>query len=112
MSKNDLVRNLGRIGFSGTSEFMKVLEDKAKAGNLIGQFGVGFYSVFMVATKIKVYSKSYQEEGSLGWVWESDGYSSLYHAPSVYSHSAPLVVSSLLCLHLQSIRGKRCLLGV
>jgi len=73
MSKEELAQNLGRIGFSGTSEFMKVLEDKEKASNLIGQFGVGFYSAFMVGNKIKVYSKGHKEEGADGWAWESDG---------------------------------------
>lgn len=43
------------------------------AVSLIGQFGVGFYSAFMVSTKIKVYSKGANEQGDKGWVWESDG---------------------------------------
>jgi len=73
MSKSDLIQNLGRIGFSGTSEFLKVLNDKEKSGNLIGQFGVGFYSAFMAGDRVKVYSKGHTEEGSRGWVWESDG---------------------------------------
>eukprot|EP01123_Difflugia_compressa_P008299 TRINITY_DN2433_c1_g8_i1.p1 TRINITY_DN2433_c1_g8~~TRINITY_DN2433_c1_g8_i1.p1 ORF type:complete len:819 (+),score=177.05 TRINITY_DN2433_c1_g8_i1:122-2458(+) len=73
MSKDELIEFLGKIGFSGTSEFMKVLEDKEKATNLIGQFGVGFYSCFMVSNKVKVYSRSYKENTGRGWVWESDG---------------------------------------
>eukprot|EP01128_Nolandella_sp_AFSM9_P002084 TRINITY_DN12473_c0_g1_i1.p1 TRINITY_DN12473_c0_g1~~TRINITY_DN12473_c0_g1_i1.p1 ORF type:complete len:786 (+),score=275.51 TRINITY_DN12473_c0_g1_i1:34-2358(+) len=73
MTKEELTRNLGRIGFSGTGEFAKILEDKSKADNLIGQFGVGFYSAFMVSNKIKVYSKGASESGERGWVWESDG---------------------------------------
>jgi len=74
MSKDELIQNLGRIGFSGTSEFMKLLEDKDKANNFIGQFGVGFYSAFMVSDKLRVYSKSYKSEsGGQGFVWESDG---------------------------------------
>eukprot|EP01124_Arcella_intermedia_P028903 TRINITY_DN598_c0_g1_i1.p1 TRINITY_DN598_c0_g1~~TRINITY_DN598_c0_g1_i1.p1 ORF type:complete len:746 (+),score=191.04 TRINITY_DN598_c0_g1_i1:56-2293(+) len=73
MAKDELVEYLGKIGFSGTGEFMKVLQDKDKANNFIGQFGVGFYSCFMVSTKVKVYSRSCKEVGGRGWVWESDG---------------------------------------
>lgn len=73
MSKADLQQNLGKIGFSGTGEFLKVLNDKDKSSNLIGQFGVGFYSSFMAGDKVKVYSKGHTEEGQRGWIWESDG---------------------------------------
>lgn len=73
MTKEELIKHLGSIGYSGTSEFMKVLEDKEKASNLIGQFGVGFYSVFMVANKVRVYSRSAKDQSSKGYVWESDG---------------------------------------
>eukprot|EP01126_Amoeba_proteus_P035648 TRINITY_DN35_c0_g2_i5.p1 TRINITY_DN35_c0_g2~~TRINITY_DN35_c0_g2_i5.p1 ORF type:complete len:624 (-),score=146.15 TRINITY_DN35_c0_g2_i5:108-1979(-) len=73
MSKADLIQNLGKIGYSGTGEFQKLIKDKDKASSLIGQFGVGFYSAFMAGDKVKVYSKSYTEKGTLGWVWESDG---------------------------------------
>lgn len=73
MSKADLQQNLGKIGFSGTGEFLKVLNDKDKSSNLIGQFGVGFYSAFMAGDKVKVYSKGHAEEGHRGWAWESDG---------------------------------------
>eukprot|EP01127_Copromyxa_protea_P002733 TRINITY_DN12697_c0_g1_i1.p1 TRINITY_DN12697_c0_g1~~TRINITY_DN12697_c0_g1_i1.p1 ORF type:complete len:742 (+),score=248.43 TRINITY_DN12697_c0_g1_i1:126-2228(+) len=73
MTKAELQQNLGKIGFSGTGEFLKVLNDKDKSSNLIGQFGVGFYSAFMTGDHVKVYSKGHSEEGSRGWVWESDG---------------------------------------
>eukprot|EP01125_Pyxidicula_operculata_P022707 TRINITY_DN9516_c0_g1_i1.p1 TRINITY_DN9516_c0_g1~~TRINITY_DN9516_c0_g1_i1.p1 ORF type:complete len:723 (+),score=249.26 TRINITY_DN9516_c0_g1_i1:30-2198(+) len=73
MTKEELIRNLGSIGYSGTSEFLKVLEDKNQASNLIGHFGVGFYSVFMVSNKVKVYSRSAKDTTDRGWVWESDG---------------------------------------
>jgi len=73
MTKEELQQNLGKIGFSGTGEFAKVLDDKEKASALIGQFGVGFYSAFMVGHRIKVYSKSYKEEGQQGHCWDSDG---------------------------------------
>jgi TNF receptor-associated protein 1 len=74
MRKEELISDLGRIGHSGTGEFVKVVESGADKGNLIGQFGVGFYSVFMVAKRVKVYSKSIKDPvDAPGTVWISDG---------------------------------------
>jgi molecular chaperone HtpG len=74
MSKEELVENLGTIAHSGSKEFIKHLSAKGdqKDLNLIGQFGVGFYSAFMVADKVTLYTRSYQKEGE-SLVWESDG---------------------------------------
>ena len=72
MNHDDLVANLGTIAKSGTSEFVNQLTgDKTKDVNLIGQFGVGFYSSFMVADKVTVISRKAGEEQA--WQWESDG---------------------------------------
>lgn len=72
MNKDDLISNLGTIAKSGTSEFLKTLGDAAaKESAQIGQFGVGFYSAFMVADKVEVRSAKAGEPG--GWVWISDG---------------------------------------
>lgn len=72
MNKDDLVENLGTIAKSGTSEFMSSLTgDASKDVSLIGQFGVGFYSSFMVAEKVEVYSRKAGE--TQGWLWVSDG---------------------------------------
>ncbi len=74
MSKEELVENLGTIAHSGSKEFIKHLSAKGdqKDLNLIGQFGVGFYSAFMVADQVTIYTRSYQQEGQ-SFVWESDG---------------------------------------
>jgi len=74
MTKEDLVENLGTIAHSGSKEFIKHLSAKGdqKDLNLIGQFGVGFYSAFMVADKVTLYTRSHQMEGEC-FVWESDG---------------------------------------
>jgi molecular chaperone HtpG len=73
MTRDELVKNLGTIAHSGSKQFLKALgENGAKNSNLIGQFGVGFYSAFMVAKSVKVYSKSWRT-GEPGHVWSSDG---------------------------------------
>lgn len=72
MSRDDLVDNLGTIARSGTASFVEQLQSDAKKDiSLIGQFGVGFYSAFMVADKVEVFSKKAGEEQ--GWVWVSSG---------------------------------------
>ncbi len=73
MTRAELVENLGTIAHSGSKQFLKSLgEGGAKNSNLIGQFGVGFYSAFMVAKSVKVYSHSWRG-GEQGHVWSSDG---------------------------------------
>ena len=72
MSEEDLVSHLGTIARSGTKNFLSQLSGDAKRdSNLIGQFGVGFYSAFMVADRIEVVSRKAGEEKA--WRWISDG---------------------------------------
>ena len=75
MNHDDLVQNLGTIARSGTEAFLKQMKeskDEAAADtNLIGQFGVGFYSSFMVASKVEVFTRCAGED--TGWHWESKG---------------------------------------
>ncbi|GAA7362697.1 molecular chaperone HtpG [Helicobacter pylori] len=72
MDKNDLIEHLGTIAKSGTKSFLSALSgDKKKDSALIGQFGVGFYSAFMVASKIVVQTKKVNSEQAYAWV--SDG---------------------------------------
>lgn len=73
MTREELIKNLGTIAHSGSKQFLKALgESGAKNSNLIGQFGVGFYSAFMVAKSVKVYSHSWKKDEP-GHVWTSDG---------------------------------------
>jgi len=74
MTKQEMIDNLGTIARSGSKAFMQELKDggKVEATDIIGQFGVGFYSAFMVADKIDVYSKS-SVTNSSGHLWSSDG---------------------------------------
>jgi molecular chaperone HtpG len=72
MNEEDLVSHLGTIARSGTKNFLSQLSgDAKKDSNLIGQFGVGFYSAFMVADRIEVTSRKAGEEQA--WRWTSDG---------------------------------------
>lgn len=75
MTKEELVTNLGTIAKSGTSDFIKKMTESQSTGegpqqDLIGQFGVGFYSVFLVADNVVVTTKS--NEDTKQWVWKSD----------------------------------------
>ena len=80
MNKDDLINHLGTIARSGSAEFIKSLTgDKQKDMALIGQFGVGFYSAFMVADKVSVRTKKAGDEQ--GWLWESDGAGSFTITP-------------------------------
>ncbi len=72
MSRAELEKNLGTIAHSGSSTFLTELAEAAKNDvNLIGQFGVGFYSAFMAGNKVRVQSRSW--DGSEGNEWSSDG---------------------------------------
>lgn len=71
MTKEELVKNLGTIAHSGTREMLNKLDGDKKNVNLIGQFGVGFYSAFMVADKVEVLSCKAGEKTA--WLWVSDG---------------------------------------
>lgn len=73
MTQDDMVNNLGVIAYSGAKAFIEALKDKPdSAQDIIGQFGVGFYSAFMVADKIRVVSRSHHKDGQ-AYAWESDG---------------------------------------
>jgi molecular chaperone HtpG len=73
MSQAELVENLGTIAHSGSKAFIKALgEGDKKAAGLIGQFGVGFYSAFMVAKGVRVYTHSWRQADP-GLLWTSDG---------------------------------------
>ncbi len=73
MNKEELIENLGTIAHSGTKAFLeKMKEQGGDNADVIGQFGVGFYSAFMAADKVDVISRSWEKD-SKGYVWSSDG---------------------------------------
>jgi molecular chaperone HtpG len=72
LTRDELVENLGTIAHSGSLSFLNKLPAESKGDlSLIGQFGVGFYSAFMLADKVEVLTRSYRDEQ--GYRWESDG---------------------------------------
>ena len=74
MNRDEVINNLGTIAKSGTREFFSRLSgDQQKDANLIGQFGVGFYSAFIVADKVTVTTRRAGENADQGVRWESDG---------------------------------------
>jgi molecular chaperone HtpG len=100
MNEEDLVSNLGTIARSGTKNFLSQLSgDARRDSNLIGQFGVGFYSAFMVADSIEVISRKAGEEQA--WRWVSDGQTGFEIEPA-----ERLVAGTTVLLHFNE-EGKQ-----
>ena len=74
MSRDEVVENIGTIARSGTKRFVEALSgEQSEDTHLIGQFGVGFYSVFMVAEKVVIHTRRAGQPPQSGVLWESDG---------------------------------------
>ena len=89
MSREELVQGLGTIAHSGTKAFMDRLEaaQGSDSASLIGQFGVGFYSAFMVADRVEVFSRRAASEEA--WQWSSDGKGTFSVAPAALADAPP-----------------------
>ncbi len=72
MTREELIENLGTIAHSGARAFLQQLEEGKQPVEIIGQFGVGFYSAFMVADEVEVITRSYRLDAR-AWRWRSDG---------------------------------------
>ena len=93
MNEAELDEHLGTIANSGSNEFKQAIEDGKSDVDIIGQFGVGFYSAFMVADKVEVFSKKYGDDQAYVWVSDtSDGYEIL---PSSLDHYGTKIVLHL-----------------
>ena len=80
MTHDELVENLGTIAHSGTQKFLDALEQRSEDTSLIGQFGVGFYSAFLVADSVSVVSRAAGEDTA--WRWTSDAQESFTLEPA------------------------------
>ncbi len=101
MSEAELIDNLGTIARSGTRAFLDRLaaEPQGTSSGLIGQFGVGFYSAFMVADRIEVLSR--RAGSTTAFVWSSDGTSGFAVRPATEAEAASLPRGTRVTLHLK-----------
>ncbi|MFB9885027.1 molecular chaperone HtpG [Balneatrix alpica] len=101
MSRQEVIDNLGTIAKSGTSEFLKSLSgDQRKDANLIGQFGVGFYSAFIVADQVDVYTRRAGVSAEEGVHWSSKGEGEFSIAPCLLPERGTRIT-----LHLKEGEG-------
>lgn len=67
MTKDEVEKYINQVAFSGAEEFLEKYKDSAKDSGIIGHFGLGFYSAFMVADKVEIFTKSYKDEPAAHW---------------------------------------------
>lgn len=95
MNHDELIQNLGTIAHSGAKTFIQnAAADKSRLDEIIGQFGVGFYAVFMVAAEVQVTSRSYRPEDT-AWTWTSQGDSRFTLTPAEKSDRGTTITIKL-----------------
>jgi molecular chaperone HtpG len=99
MTRQELIDNLGTIARSGTKAFLQGLAEAKDGGGLIGKFGVGFYSAFMVADRIEVTSRRAGSDET--WVWRSEGGASFEVAPASEEQASRVPRGTEVLLHLK-----------
>ncbi|MFH1345103.1 MAG: molecular chaperone HtpG [Pseudomonadota bacterium] len=99
MDRQELIDNLGTIARSGTKSFLSRLTEAKDGAGLIGQFGVGFYSAFMVAERIEVFSRRAGTDEV--WVWSSSGGAGFEIAPAGEEDAARVARGTEIVLHLK-----------
>jgi molecular chaperone HtpG len=104
MDRQELIENLGTIARSGTKAFVAKLAEAKDGAGLIGQFGVGFYSAFMVAERIVVTSR--RAGASEAWTWSSSGGSGFEVAPASEDDGKRVSRGTEIVLHLKSDAAK------
>jgi molecular chaperone HtpG len=99
MSKDEMISDLGTVARSGTRAFMSRLKEQKDGAGLIGQFGVGFYSAFMVADRIDVVSR--RAGASEAWLWRSEGGAGFTVIPATEEQAARVTRGTEITLHLK-----------
>ena len=99
MDRQELIDNLGTIARSGTRAFIDRLREAKEGASLIGQFGVGFYSAFMVADRIEVISRRAGTRDA--WIWRSSGGGGFDIAPAPAERAAAIMRGTEVVLHLK-----------
>ncbi len=99
MGRQELIDNLGTVARSGTRAFMEKLAEAKDGAGLIGQFGVGFYSAFMVADRIEVVSRHAGAQEA--WAWTSEGGGGFEIAPASEAQAARVPRGTEIVLHLK-----------
>src|SRR5271154_2906323 len=99
MERQELIDNLGTIARSGTRAFVSKLAEAKDGAGLIGQFGVGFYSAFMVAERIAVTSR--RAGSSEAWTWSSSGGAGFEVAPASEEDARRVTRGTEIVLHLK-----------
>jgi molecular chaperone HtpG len=99
MDRQELIDNLGTVARSGTRAFLERLTEGKDGAGLIGQFGVGFYSAFMVADRIEVTSR--RAGAAEAWVWTSSGGAGFEIAPAGVAQAARVPRGTEIVLHLK-----------
>ena len=116
MTKDEIEKYISQIAFSGAEEFVNKYKDKVDKNVMIGHFGLGFYSAFMVAKKVEIFSLSYKE-GAKGVRWECDG-SPEYQIEEISNHARKEVQISYCILQrivkniLRILKLKNCLQSI
>lgn len=115
MNAEEVKKYLNQIAFSGAEEFLRKYEDVSKSGDIIGKFGLGFYSAFMVAGNVEVISKSYRaEDPAVKWICDGTTTYSLEettregHGTDVILHISPDAEEFLEEGRIRSILNKYC----
>jgi molecular chaperone HtpG len=104
MDRQELLDNLGTLARSGTKAFLKSLAEAKEGMGLIGQFGIGFYSAFMVADRIEVVSR--RAGSAEAWVWSSAGGAGFEIAPASEAQAARVPRGTEVALHLKQDAGR------